>query len=163
MPQKTDPVTPADDAARSMAHGLLTAARHGALAVTDPATGTPGISRIALGLTPAGTPLTLISALAPHHAALAAHPVAALMVGEPGPKGDPLTHPRLMIRVTAHFIARDSADHASQRAHWLATHPKSALYIDFADFALVRLEPLSALLNGGFGRAHRLTAEDLRA
>ncbi|NUB45128.1 pyridoxamine 5'-phosphate oxidase family protein [Fertoebacter nigrum] len=161
MPQNPDPVAPADDAARTMAQGLLATARHGALAVTDPETGTPGISRIALGLTPVGTPLTLISALAPHHAALAANPVAALMVGEPGPKGDPLTHPRLMIRVTARFIARDSTEHAVLRDHWLTTHPKSALYIDFADFALVRLEPLSALLNGGFGRAHRLTAEDL--
>jgi putative heme iron utilization protein len=49
------------------------------------------------------------------------------------------------------------------RAHWLKGHPKAALYIDFADFAFVRLTPESALLNGGFGRAFRLSPEDLRA
>ena len=84
-----------------------------------------------------------------------------LLVGEPGSKGDPLTHPRLMIRVMAEFIPRDSADHPAIRAHWLQAHPKAKLYVDFADFAFVRLRPLSALLNGGFARAFRLAPEDL--
>jgi hypothetical protein len=38
-----------------------------------------------------------------------------------------------------------------------------ANYVDFGDFGFVRLVPLSALLNGGFGRAVRLTAQDLGA
>jgi len=162
MPPARDPVAPADDAARALARDLLTGARHAALAWTDPETGTPGISRIAFGLAPDGGPVTLISALAPHFAALRAHPEAAVMVGEPGGKGDPLTHPRLMIRVSASFVDRKAPDHAALRAHWLADHPKSALYIDFADFALVRLVPTSALLNGGFARAYRLMPGDLR-
>ncbi|MBT9247549.1 pyridoxamine 5'-phosphate oxidase family protein [Gemmobacter fulvus] len=156
-----DPVQPADAQARALAQGLLHAARHAALAVTDPETGTPGISRIAFGLDPQGLPLTLISRLAAHHAALSAHPVAAVMVGDPGDKGDPLTHPRLMIRVQAELLLRDHADHAALRAHWLVSHPKAQLYVDFPDFSFVRLRPLSALLNGGFGRAHRLAPDDL--
>ena len=83
------------------------------------------------------------------------------MLGEVGDKGDPLTHPRLMIRVRASFIARDDAEHAAIRAHWLTEHPKSKLYVDFPDFAFVRLCPVSALLNGGFARAFRLTPQDL--
>lgn len=162
MPPQPDPVAPADDEARRLARELLGGARHAALAWTDPATGTPGISRIAFGLSPEGLPVTLISALAPHMAALRAQPAAAVMVGEPGGKGDPLTHPRLMLRVTAAFCDRNTPDHAALRARWLADHPKSALYIDFADFALVRLMPVSALLNAGFARAFRLSAEDLR-
>ncbi len=162
MPSVRDPVAPADAEARALARALMTEARHAALAWTDPATGEPGISRIAFGLGPDGAPLTLISALAPHSAALRAHPAAAVMVGEPGEKGDPLTHPRLMLRVRAAFIDRADPDHAALRARWLADHPKSGLYIDFADFALVRLVPVSALLNAGFARAFRLTAEDLR-
>lgn len=166
MPDQTDPrpdpVQPADPQARAQALALLAAASHAALAVTDPETGTPGISRIAFGLDPAGCPLTLVSALAQHHAALAAHPAAAVMVGEPGEKGDPLTHPRLMIRVLAEPVARDSADHPQIRAHWLQAHPKARLYVDFADFSFVRLRPVSALLNGGFGRAFRLAPADLR-
>jgi hypothetical protein len=158
---RPDPVAPADAPAIAEAHALMATARHAALAWTDPATGTPGISRIAFGLAPDGMPVTLISALAQHRAALAAQPFAAVMVGEPGPRGDPLTHPRLMIRVRAAEVARDDPGRAALRARWLADHPKAGLYIDFADFAFVRLLPQDALLNGGFGRAFRLTAADL--
>ncbi|MDT8856893.1 pyridoxamine 5'-phosphate oxidase family protein [Paracoccaceae bacterium Fryx2] len=160
MQQRPDPVAPADPESRAQALALLAQARHAALAVIDP-DGAPGISRIALGLCPDGLPLTLISALAPHTAALRARPVAALMVGDPGPKGDPLTSPRLMVRVTATFLDRAAPGHAALRDHWLSGHPKARLYVDFADFAFVRLTPLSALLNGGFGRAFRLTPDDL--
>ena len=161
MPKRPDPVAPADDAGRAQARALLAAARFGALAYTDPETGTPAISRIAVGLDPEGQPLSLISQLSAHHAGLSAHPLAALMVGEPGPKGDPLTHPRVMIRVEARFIDRAAPEHTALRARWLADHPKAGLYIDFADFGFVRLRPLAAFLNGGFGRAMRLDPADL--
>ena len=84
MTTRPDPVQPADAEALTLARDLLQSARHAALAVIDPETGTPGISRIAFGLDPQGCPLTLVSALAPHRAALAAHPAAAVMVGEVG-------------------------------------------------------------------------------
>jgi heme iron utilization protein len=47
------------------------------------------------------------------------------------------------------------------RALWLAQHPKAQLYVDFADFAFVRLAPRGAALNGGFGKAYALDAADL--
>jgi heme iron utilization protein len=159
--ERRDPFHAPDDASRAEARALLKAARHGALAYLDAATGTPGISRIAVGLDPAGQPVTLISQLSTHHAGLCVHPVAALMVGEPGPKGDPLTHPRLMLRVEAMFVARGDPDRIALRAQWLSGHPKSTLYVDFADFDFVRLAVLGAVLNGGFGRATRLAPEDL--
>jgi putative heme iron utilization protein len=155
-----DPVAAADDEARALARGLM-ALGHAALAVTDPADGTPGISRIAFGLTPEGLPLTLVSSLAPHFAALAANPACALMLGEAGAKGDPLTHPRLMVKARAEFVAAGDPARAALRDHWVQTHPKSKLYVDFADFAFVRLHPVSALLNGGFARAYRLGPSDL--
>jgi putative heme iron utilization protein len=158
---RPDPVQPADDAARAEARALL-AANHAALAYLDP-TGAPAISRIAFGLCPLGQPMTLISSLASHFAALKADPRCSLMVGEVGAKGDPLTHPRLMIRAHAAFVSADAPDRPALRAHWLKGHPKAALYIDFTDFAFVRFTPESALLNGGFGRAFRLSPEDLRA
>lgn len=160
MQTRPDPVQPADAKARALARDLM-ALPHAALAWTDPQTGTPGISRIAFGRAPDGGFLTLVSALAAHHAALLAHPECALMLGEPGEKGDPLTHPRLMIRARAAFVAADAPDRAVLRAHWLALHPKARLYIDFTDFALVHLTPVSALLNAGFARAFRLLPEDL--
>lgn len=158
---KPDPVAAADDDARALARRILTTAHHAALAWTDPETGTPGISRIAFGVDLKGFPLTLISALAPHMAALRAHSDCALMLGDPGDKGDPLTHPRLMIRAKARFVAGGDPDRPALRAHWLQGHPKAALYVDFADFAFVRLEPQSALLNAGFAKAYRLTPKDL--
>lgn len=161
MPPRADPVRPADAEARALARDLLAGSRHAALAFTEVETGAPGIGRIAFGRDSAGAPVTLISSLAPHFGALRAHPRAALMLGDPGPKGDPLTHPRLMIAVEAAFVGRASPEHAALRARWLADHPKSTLYIDFADFAFVRFRPLSARLNGGFGKAFRLAPEDL--
>lgn len=160
MATHPDPVRPPDDEARGLVAGLL-GLPHAALAYTDPETGTPGISRIAFGRGPDGLPMTLMSSLAPHYPALRAAPLCAVMLGEPGPKGDPLTHPRLMIRTRAEFVAADAPDRPALRDHWLAHHPKSKLYIDFADFALVRLHPLTALLNGGFGKAFRFDGTDL--
>lgn len=162
MPPKPDPVAPADDEARALSHRLMAEADHAALAFALPDDGSPGISRIAFGLCPQGLPLTLVSALAPHSAGLRANAACSVMVGDVGARGDPLTHPRLMLRARAVFVVPDSPERAMLRDHWLKGHPKAALYIDFADFAFVRLMPVSALLNAGFARAFRLTPEDLR-
>lgn len=157
MPQRSNPTPPANDAEIEIAQGFLTLP-HAALSyiATD---GLPGISRIAMGRDETGAPLTLISSLAPHWAGLRAHPDCAILLGEPGPKGDPLTHPRLMLRARASFA--DATDRSGLRSIWLAAHPKAKLYIDFADFDFVRLSPIDGLLNEGFGKARRLTAENL--
>ncbi len=160
MATRPDPVAAADDDARALARSLLQLG-HASLAYLEAETASPGISRISFGCGPDGTPMTLISALAPHFAGLRAHPPCAVMLGEPGPKGDPLTHPRLMLRATASFIAPDDPARPALRDHWLTHHPKAKLYADFADFAFVRLTVATALLNGGFARAYRLTPTDL--
>ncbi|SIO52973.1 hypothetical protein SAMN05444722_3149 [Rhodovulum sp. ES.010] len=158
MSQK-DPFQPTDDAARALARRLIDAARFGALGVLED--GAPFVTRIALAPGPDGVPLTLISDLSVHTAALRATPDCSLMVGEPGPKGDPLTHPRLTIAARAEFVPRDAPGRAALRAHYLALQPKAHLYVDFGDFNFVRLVPRSAHLNGGFGQAYRLDAADL--
>lgn len=158
---RPDPYLACDDTARHQAIGLLAAAQHAALAVTDPETNAPNISRIALARTTNGTLLTLTSQLSAHTMALRARPACAFMVGEPGSKGDPLTYPRLMVQAEASFIMRDDAQHLTLRSEWLQAHPKSRLYIDFADFGFVRLIPHSAVLNAGFGKAYRLQPADL--
>ena len=157
---RPDPVSLANDEARALALGLLNAT-HASLSYIDAETGTPGISRIAFGRSPDGTAMTLISSLSPHFAGLRAHPDCAFMLGQPTEKGDPLTHPRLMLRARAHFVDPASDDRARLRNHWLQGHPKAALYVDFADFAFVRFAVTSALLNGGFARAWRLTPADM--
>jgi len=103
----------------------------------------------------AGMPHTLVSDLSGHTAALRQGGIVSLLIGEPGRKGDPLTHPRLTLQARP-----EPADKAACRARWLAIVPKARLYYDFADFHLFRLVPLSGLLNGGFGTAWRLGADD---
>lgn len=157
---RPDPVQPANDDAKALVGELLTLG-HAALAWTDPDTATPGISRIALHRDPDAGLLTLVSGLAPHFRALRDRPNCALMLGEAGEKGDPLTHPRLMIRARASFIAPDDPARHGIRDRWLARNPKARVYIDLPDFAFVRLTPTSALLNGGFARAFHVQPEDL--
>ncbi len=156
----TNPIRPTDDAAREMARALLDKARFAALAVVL-ADGTPMVSRVAFGRAPDGTPLTLVSDLATHTGALRGNPACSLMVGEPGPKGDPLTHPRLTLQARAHFIRNGEDGYDDLAAHYLADHPKAKLYIGFADFSFALFTVQAGHLNGGFGKAFRLTATDI--
>ncbi|WP_295074359.1 pyridoxamine 5-phosphate oxidase [Tabrizicola sp.] len=160
MTTRPDPVQPATEDALALVRQLLSLG-HAALAWEDPDTGTPGISRIAFARDPQAGMLTLVSGLAPHFRALRDRPDCALMLGEVGDKGDPLTHPRLMVRARASFVAPDDPDRPNLRARWLERNPKATLYIDLPDFAFVRLTPVSALLNGGFARAFHVAPEDL--
>jgi len=155
-----DPIRPTDDEARAMARGLMDAARFAALAVVGPGGG-PMVTRVGFGQAADGTPVTLVSDLAGHTRAMKADPRASLMVGEPGAKGDPLTHPRLTILAGARFVHQPSEERDGLAAAWLARHPKAGLYIDFPDFRFVRFEVSGAFLNGGFGRAFNLTPADL--
>jgi heme iron utilization protein len=159
-PTRPDPVQPAGDDALQLVRQLLTLG-HAALAWEDPDTGTPGISRIAFARDPKAGMLTLISGLAPHFRALRDRPDCALMLGEVGDKGDPLTHPRLMIRARAQFVVANDPARPALRDRWLDRIPKARVYIDLPDFAFVRLIPVSALLNGGFARAFHVDPEDL--
>ncbi len=150
----TDPIRATDDAARTLGRTLLTQARFGALGVL--AEGAPMVTRVAVGTDGDGCPLLLVSTLSLHTRALTADPACSLLVGEPGPKGDPLTHPRLTLQAQA-----EPADKPALRDRWLRSHPKAALYIDFADFVFFRLRVSEAHLNGGFGKAYRLGPADL--
>lgn len=156
----TDPIRPTDDAAREMARDLLDRARFAALAVVL-ADGAPMVTRVAFGRAPDGTPLTLISDLAAHTGALRANPACSLLVGEPGPKGDPLTHPRLTLQASARFTGKGDAGHDALAAHYLRDHPKAKLYIGFSDFAFALFSVQAGHLNGGFGKAFHLTAADM--
>lgn len=155
------PIRPTDDAARALARDLIGTARFAALAYADPSDGTPMVSRIALVEGPGGTPLSLVSDLSHHSAALSKNPICALLIGEPADKGDPLTHPRLSLKARAAFIRHGAVEHHELSEAFLEKQPKAKLYIGFADFALVVFTPLGAHLNGGFGKAYALTAEDL--
>lgn len=154
------PIRPTDDDARALAQGLMAQARHCALATLD-ATGAPLVARVAFGLAGDGTPISLVSTLSHHTQALMRDPRCALLLGEPGTKGDPLTHPRLTLQARADPVQRTDPGFDPLQAGWLESHPKSRLYIGFTDFLFVRFELSQAFLNGGFGKAFTLTPTDL--
>ena len=156
----TDPIRPTDDQARALARNLLDHARWAALSTLDES-GHPSASLVSFALDEDRNPVLLVSSLSSHTSQLRQDPRCALLVGEPG-KGDPLAHPRVTISCTADFIVRPSAEHDRLRPLYLKRQPKAELYIDFGDFTFVKLTPLAASLNGGFGKAYRLTSTDLR-
>ena len=160
MPE-TSPIRPTDDEARALARSLLDLARFGALGVIDPETGAPMVTRIAVGTDAAGRPVSLVSDLSAHTRALKENPAWSLLVGEPGSRGDPLTHPRLTVRARARFVTKGAEGYGALRERWLEGHRKSTLYVDFADFSFVVFEVEAAHLNGGFGRAFVLGPGDL--
>lgn len=149
-----------DDAARRLARVLLRSARSAALAVLEPETGHPFASRVLTGMDIDGVPVILVSALSVHTQALRRDPRSSLLAGEPG-KGDPLAHPRLTVITQAEEVERGSDGHARLRERFVRRHPKAQLYVDFPDFTFFRLVPIRANLNGGFGKAYLLSADDL--
>ncbi|MEM9350103.1 MAG: pyridoxamine 5'-phosphate oxidase family protein [Pseudomonadota bacterium] len=151
---KKDPFRPLDDDARATMAELLRES-HAALAVIDPATGAPSVTRIGFTWLE-GQAFTIVSTLSPHTAALDANPACGLMVGTAPAKGDPLTHPRLSLDAQA---IRD--DKAAWRDRYLAARPKTKLYYDFTDFGLFRFDISSGLFNAGFGKAFKVTPADL--
>lgn len=149
------PIRPTSSEARQMAARLLHDARHGALGVIDPATGDPMVTRVA-SIWIDGALHLLVSDLSSHTAALTADPRCSMLISDAARKGDPLAHPRLTIQCRATFVEKPPL-----RDPWLTAYPKARLYIDFADFRMVRLTATAAHLNGGFGKAYRLTPADL--
>lgn len=160
MAKTSGPVRPADDEARGLARDLLDRARIAALAVVLE-DGAPMVSRIGFGRDAEGGAISLISDLALHTAALRRAPACSLLLGEAGPRGDPLNQPRLTLQAMVRFVPRDAPDRPALAERYLHTHPKARLYAGFGDFNFVRFEAAAGFLNSGFGRAYRLTPADM--
>ncbi|MFC5585384.1 HugZ family protein [Nitratireductor kimnyeongensis] len=158
--KQKDIILETDADAIRLAKTLVRVARFGALATIDPEDGAPFATRVATATDLDGASLILVSGLSAHTKGLESDPRCSLLLGEPG-KGDPLAHPRLSVKAAALRLEHDSEDHARAKRRYLARHPKAKLYIDFPDFSLYRLEPKTALLNGGFARAYRLSRKEL--
>lgn len=164
MPDPQDrpsPIRPTDDEARALARRLIDHSHFAALGTLDLETRTPVVTRVALGTDADGRPVSLVSDLSAHTQALAADPACSLLIGEPGERGDPLTHPRLTVQARAAFLRKGAPGYDALRDRWLAGHPKSKLYVDFGDFSFALFGVTGAYLNGGFGKAFVLTPGDL--
>jgi putative heme iron utilization protein len=140
------------------AKAIVREADHAAIAVLEPGTGHPLVSRVGLATLADGSPLIIVSGLTAHAKALAADPRCSLLVGEAG-KGEPLAHPRISLICRAEVLGAEQREEA--RARYLATHPKAAIYVDLPDFRFLRLAVERASFNGGFGRAYEMTGAEL--
>lgn len=161
-PDRINPIRQTDAEARMLARSLIEGAAYASIGVLEPGTGMPLVSRVAVAMEEDGSPFFLASELSGHSKALARDGRASILFGEPGKKGDPLTHPRVTVIGQVTQLARSDKNHAERRAFWLRKHPKAKLYIDFGDFHFYRMEVERANLNGGFGKAYELAADDLR-
>ena len=145
---------PAEDAPGWAARKLLRAARLGTLATS--LAGQPFASLVTPATAPDLALLLLLSSLSEHTRHLRAEPrCSVLVVGPPG-GANPQTSPRATITGLAEVI-----DDPALKARYLAVHPYAALYADFGDFALWRIQPMGGLFVGGFARAARLRLADL--
>lgn len=127
--------------------------------------GEPAVSMVPFVL-PAGAmrPVIHVSALAPHTRDMQAHPrVSLLVMAEPGAGVSPQALPRVALQADAAFLPREGAEHAAARAAYLARFPDAATTFELGDFSLVALQPVSARLVAGFGRAHALVGDGLAA
>ncbi|TGQ71318.1 MAG: HugZ family protein [Mesorhizobium sp.] len=158
--RKKDVIRQTDAGAIRLAKTLLRTARFGALAVLEPQTGWPHVSRVGIATDIDGAPLILVSQLSAHTPAMLADPRCSLLLGEPG-KGDALAHPRLTLVCRAARLEHGSDAHARAERRYLNRNPKAALYAGLGDFSIFRLEPQRASLNGGFGKAFLLERADL--
>jgi len=139
---------------------LLRAIRSGALGTLMVGAGVPFCTLVNVATDLDGSPIILTSRLSAHTANLAADGRASILLAETG-KGDPLAHPRLTVTGAMMALDRESADGIRARRRFLARHPKSELYADFADFGFWRMQVTGAHLNGGFARAADLPAADV--
>lgn len=156
-----DPIRQTSPEAIDLAISIVNTARFGALAVFEPTTKLPLVSRVAVATDQLGTPILLVSALSLHTKALLENKHCSLLLGEPG-KGDPLAHPRITLQCEASFLDPNERETKNVRERFLIANPKSRMYIDFADFSFVRLMIGSAFLIGGFGQAFQLNGAQLR-
>lgn len=152
---------PPDDEARALARALLHDATHAALATLQLQSSLPTVTRVAMAVAEDKRPMSLISSLAGHTRALEVNSACALLIGDPGDKGDPLSHPRLTLHCKARLIARNTAQHLELREQYLEQRPKAKLYAEFADFRFVLFDVTNGLLNAGFGKAYLLRESDL--
>ncbi len=145
-----------DAEACRQAKTLIRTSRFAALACLDAETYDPLVSQVNVAADSDGAPFFLISSLSSHFGALSRDSRCALLMGTPG-KGDPAAYPRISVMGHAYQV-KESSDMGRMRRRFLACHPKSSLYVDFADFAFWRMEPARAALNGGFGKAYDMAA-----
>ena len=105
-----------------------------------------------------------LSRLAAHTRNLLADPRASLAVSEPDDgRDDPQTLARVSLVGRVQVVARDTPAYDAARVRYLERFPAAEERFAFGDFALYRFRVEGVRLVAGFGKAFRVTPEQLRA
>ncbi len=125
--------------------------------------GEPAVSMVPYLLCEDGGLLIHVSELATHTRDMREHPrVSLLVIAPPSADVPPQARARVSLAADARFLAPGGEKAGTARGAYLARFPDAAVTFELADFSLVRLEPVSARLVAGFGRAHALAGPALR-
>jgi putative heme iron utilization protein len=87
--------------------------------------------------------------MAMHTQNLKADPRASLFVEQTGADGDPLGAARATLIGHVELVPQE--DIPGAREQYLARHPNSSYWVNFADFNFFRLQPIDLYYVGGFG------------
>ena len=125
--------------------------------------GDPAVSMVPFVLPAGETRLFIhVSALATHTHDMQWHPrVSLLVMAEPGADAPPQALPRVSLQADARTLEHDDPDYAAAREAYLARFPDAAQTFELGDFSMVSLQPVSARLVAGFGRAYSLVGDSL--
>jgi heme iron utilization protein len=125
--------------------------------------GEPAVSMVPFVLPRGGTQLIIhVSALATHTRDMQEHPrVSLLVMAEPDGATPPQALPRVALQADAARLPREGNAYEAARAAYLARFPEAAPMFELGDFSIVALQPVSARLVAGFGRAHSLVGAAL--
>ena len=140
---------------------LLASSRWAALAVVHD--GAPAAAMTSYALSPGGDALFVhLSQMALHTRALLEEPRAALVVSAPDTgDGDPQTLPRLSLAGVALALVPGTPEYEAGRTAYVGRFPGAEERFSLADFVLFRFETAEARWVGGFGRALRMSGEQL--
>ncbi len=149
-----------DDTARMLRHLLD---RRPVAALGTLHRGEPAVSMVPFVLPHGATALIIhVSALATHTRDMQEHPrVSLLVMDEPDDATPPQALPRVALQADAAQLPREGAAYEAARAAYLARFPEAAPMFELGDFSIVTLQPVSARLVAGFGRAHSLVGPAL--
>lgn len=125
--------------------------------------GDPAVSMVPFAMLPGAAALVIhVSSLATHTRDLQQHPrVSLLVMAEPDSSVPPQALPRVALQCDARTLPRDGAEYDAARAAYLERFPDAAPTFELGDFAIVVLQPVSARLVAGFGRAYSLVGDTL--
>lgn len=137
---------------------LLRQSKTGALSVFDNRTGYPLGTLVNVALDGKDRPLFLFSNLSRHTVCLKASSKASLLVIAPlPPNSDPLRQLRGTMIGDVEQVSDSSVSELKEL--YVRQHAYSAMYAQFGDFNLYRMQPQHVFVVGGFGRVYDFAIE----